>query len=132
MVHLYFFNPLPKLGFLGRLFFRGSKRLLKPADAGRYTPPAKSTKSRVPTTPFYDNEIRAKISGGVFHDPDYYKDDSEGGFCVFRVENTLFKVICLVVVSVFLAHHLVGFLGPSMFFATGTLCVCRYVQLAPA
>ncbi|KIJ96771.1 hypothetical protein K443DRAFT_106741 [Laccaria amethystina LaAM-08-1] len=90
MVHLLFFNPLHKLGFLGRLFFRGSKRLLKPADAGKCTPPA--SKSRVPNTPLYDNEIRAKISGEVFRDPDYYKDDSEGGFCVFRVENTLFKV----------------------------------------
>lgn len=128
MVHLYFFNPLHKLGVLGRLFFRGSKRLLKPADAGTYTPPAKS---RVPTTPlFYDNEIRAKISGEVFRDPDYYKDESEGGFCVFRVENTLFKVIFLVVGSVFFRSSI--FLGSSMFFATRTLCVCRYVQLAAA
>ena len=94
MVHLYFFtNPLHKLGFLGRLFFRRSERLLKPADAGKSTPPP--AKSRIPTTPFYDNEIRAAtFSGEVFRDPDYYKDDSEGGFCVFRVENTLFKVIC--------------------------------------
>ena len=102
MVHLYFFtNPLHKLGFLGRLFFRRSERLLKPADAGKSTPPP--AKSRIPTTPFYDNEIRAaNFSGEVFRDPDYYKDDSEGGFCVFRVENTLFKVIFPLFPPVFL------------------------------
>ena len=104
MVHLYFFtNPLHKLGFLGRLFFRRSERLLKPADAGKSTPPP--AKSRIPTTPFYDNEIRAAtFSGEVFRDPDYYKDDSEGGFCVFRVENTLFKVIFPRFLFRFLAH----------------------------
>jgi len=25
-------------------------------------------------------------------DPEYYKDESQGGFCVFQVENNLFKV----------------------------------------
>lgn len=93
-MHLYFFprNPLHKLGFLGRLFFRGG-RLLKPADAGKG---ACTARSQIPTTApsFYDNEIgiRANFAGEVFRDPDYYKDDSEGGFCVFRVQNTLFKV----------------------------------------
>ncbi|PPQ68377.1 hypothetical protein CVT24_004797 [Panaeolus cyanescens] len=29
---------------------------------------------------------------GLTHDDEYYKDESDTGFCIFRVENTLFKV----------------------------------------
>ena len=30
--------------------------------------------------------------GGLFRDVEYYKDEGEAGLCVFRVEDTLFKV----------------------------------------
>ena len=30
--------------------------------------------------------------GRLFRDMEYYKDEREAGLCVFRVENTLFKV----------------------------------------
>jgi hypothetical protein len=34
----------------------------------------------------------AKALEKPVRDPEYYRDESQGGFCVFQVENMLFKV----------------------------------------
>jgi hypothetical protein len=39
-----------------------------------------------------DTNSRYVPQGGLFRDIEYYKDEREAGLCVFRVEDTLFKV----------------------------------------
>jgi hypothetical protein len=100
MVSLYILNPAHKLRFLSKLILKGSKRILRDISTSStptLTPSldegAEQTKR---TTINVLNLIKTGLDHvpqeGLTRDADYYKDDSEDGFCVFRVESTLFKV----------------------------------------
>ncbi|KAH9480688.1 hypothetical protein JR316_0007288 [Psilocybe cubensis] len=104
MVHLYVLNPTQKLRFVSRLILKGSKRILKQVNKQDTSSRASSSSSSSVTD--VEAKRRQKISiydlikddlpsvpeGGLTRNAKYYMDESEGGFCVFRVENTLFKV----------------------------------------
>ncbi|KAF8157976.1 hypothetical protein B0H34DRAFT_706993 [Crassisporium funariophilum] len=96
MVNLYILNPAHKLRFLSKLFLSTSKRAWKdvapptstlPQDDVPPTPPPKANVSHL-----IKSNMRGAPQADLIRDTEYYKDESEGGFCVFRVEDTLFKV----------------------------------------
>ncbi|KAF8885681.1 hypothetical protein CPB84DRAFT_1685331 [Gymnopilus junonius] len=98
MVHLYILNPAHKLHFMSRLFLKGSKRILKQVNASPINPgisqaqegPAK--RSKVNVLDLIKADLPSVPQSALTRDTNYYKDESGGGFCIFRVENTLFKV----------------------------------------
>ncbi|KDR82930.1 hypothetical protein GALMADRAFT_134458 [Galerina marginata CBS 339.88] len=99
MVHLYVLNPAHKLRFIARHFFKGSKRILKQVNEPSSTSTIPEFPEVQPPRPpkfnildFIKADLPLAPHGGLTRDNEYYRDDSEGGFCIFRVENTLFKV----------------------------------------
>ncbi|TFK34739.1 hypothetical protein BDQ12DRAFT_689102 [Crucibulum laeve] len=89
MVQFYIFNPAHKLRVLSTLLYQGSRRLLRSAT----TPSTVSARSgKVTISSLINTDLPTLPSGALIHDADFYKSDSDGGFCVFRVENTLFRV----------------------------------------
>jgi len=97
MVNLYVFNPSLKLRFLSGLVSKGSKRILSNIKAqptatpsGHLAPP----KFNLGVFDLIDTELRHVPQGGLTHDANYYTEERESGLCVFRLEDTLFKV-CL-------------------------------------
>ncbi|KAG6902963.1 hypothetical protein C0995_008536 [Termitomyces sp. Mi166 len=90
MIHLYLFNPIPKLRLLSSFLFKGSKHILgsvsEPGQKG-------SVQLSLRYTPCCEAPLEAPISkrDEPIRDSDYYIN-SRNGFCVFRVENTLFNV----------------------------------------
>ncbi|KAG5646902.1 hypothetical protein DXG03_001978 [Asterophora parasitica] len=91
MVHLYVFNPAPKLRLLSTLFVRGSKRIL--GTVSESTSPLSAQSRSQQCTPFSLVPLEAPRlpEGQLVRDPDYYAN-SRKGFCAFLVENTLFNV----------------------------------------
>lgn len=88
MAHLYALNTARKLRFIATLFSRGSKRILGLVDSS----PA-NTFRKVNTASMFDITLQTNpIASGPIQDAVYYKH-SDAGYCVFQVENTLFKVI---------------------------------------
>ncbi|PFH51237.1 hypothetical protein AMATHDRAFT_59534 [Amanita thiersii Skay4041] len=96
MVNVYVFNPTHKLRLLSRLVFQATKRILK---NGQIDP----TQQRKMNIAYYQcADVASFATAASFkspssitklvYDPVYYKDESENGFCVFQVENTLFRV----------------------------------------
>lgn len=104
MVHLNIFRPARKLLFMSKLVFRASKRILKLAP-GASSLPIPDTNQMTPRTINVSHLIRENLFNapqeGLIHDKEYYEPDSEGGFCIFRVEHTLFKVILTSVIVPF-------------------------------
>lgn len=100
MVSLYVLNPAHKLRFLSKLILKGSKRILKDVSTSSTSSLAlpldgevKQTKrTKINVLNLIKSNLDHVPQEGLTRDPDYYKDDSEDGFCVFRVESTLFKV----------------------------------------
>ncbi|KAF8625906.1 hypothetical protein AX17_006632 [Amanita inopinata Kibby_2008] len=99
MVNIYVFNPSHKLRFLSKLFYQGTKRILKnvQVDAPAGLPAtARPRKANIayPQGSDFSFELSSTTSAlrKPIRDPDYYKDENQGGFCIFRVENTLFRV----------------------------------------
>lgn len=100
MVSLLVINPAHKLRLLSKLILKGSKRLVK--DIGTSTSPLYSPlpaeECKVVKHPKINPRILIKAElvsipkEGLSLDAEYYRDDSESGLCLFRVENTLFKV----------------------------------------
>ncbi|KAG5730026.1 hypothetical protein E4T56_gene20187 [Termitomyces sp. T112] len=89
MVHLYLFNPVPKLRLLSGLFFKGSKHILESVSEPRNKG---SAQLNLRCTPYYEAPIEASIPKD---EPPHHSDcyiNSRNGFCVFQVENTLFNV----------------------------------------
>ncbi|KAF8238465.1 hypothetical protein L208DRAFT_289166 [Tricholoma matsutake] len=87
MAHLYALNTARKLRFIATLFSRGSKRILGLVDSS----PA-NTFRKVNTASMFDITLQTNpIASGPIQDAVYYKH-SDAGYCVFQVENTLFKL----------------------------------------
>ncbi|PPQ78735.1 hypothetical protein CVT25_010738 [Psilocybe cyanescens] len=103
MVHLYVLNPTHKLRFVSRLIVKGSKRILKQVNKQESSQASSSSSSftyveekRRPKINIYDlirDDLPSAPEGDLTRNAEYYRDESEGGFCVFRVENTLFKIL---------------------------------------
>ena len=99
MVNLYLVNPAHKLRFVSRLILRGSKRILGNVAAPSKIPDDHDVEleKRPPKINVFDlikKDLPPIPRGGLTRSAEYYRDESEGGFVVFRVEDTLFKV-CL-------------------------------------
>ncbi|KAF8810212.1 hypothetical protein BYT27DRAFT_6494585 [Phlegmacium glaucopus] len=93
MVHLNVFNPARELRYMSKLILRVSKRIL---HAGALSLPIPDSSHLTPQTAHVSYLIKANLFNApredLIHDTKYYEPDSEGGFCIFRVEDTLFKV----------------------------------------
>lgn len=98
MASLY---PTSKLRFLSALVLKASRRILK--NISPQTPripdlDAERSRSQarfnLKVFDLVDTDLRHvhHPQGRLFRDMEYYKDEREAGLCVFRVENTLFKV----------------------------------------
>lgn len=100
MVHLDLVSPVHKLRFVTRQAIKGSKRIFKQINKERISKaaPASSTvphqrqRPKINILDLIKEDFPSAPEGGLIRNAQYYKDDSDGGFCVFRVENTLFKV----------------------------------------
>ncbi|KAM6494474.1 hypothetical protein JOM56_010835 [Amanita muscaria] len=99
MVNIYVYNPSKKLGWLRKLLLEASKRVLKNIhneSAMGLTTAARPPKASIVFSPTSDHSFEftkpAKAKGKPVRDPEYYKDESQGGFCIFQVENKLFRV----------------------------------------
>jgi hypothetical protein len=104
MVNLYVFNPSNKLRFLSAFLHKASKRIRKNIQSSQQTHRAATLKLAdlhpVPSRATFnlkvfdlvDSNSRYIPQRGLFRDVEYYKDEREAGLCVFRVEDTLFKV----------------------------------------
>jgi len=110
MVNLYVFNPSNKLRFLTAFLQRSSKRIRKNIQSSQHThrarladlhPHHSRAAFNLKVFDLVDSNSRFVPQGGLFRDVEYYKDDREAGLCVFRVEDTLFKVSepCLITLS---------------------------------
>jgi len=84
---------------LSTFLHRRSNRIIATANSTPLT-----TKSRRIDSVFVvDTEAQLAIPLSdcpAIRDTEYYKDESDGGFCIFRVENTLFKVSSYCVVNI--------------------------------
>jgi hypothetical protein len=83
---------------MSKLLFTASKRILKHAETSSLPIPIPDTSHLTPPTVNVPHLIKTDLpfnapQEDLIHDKKYYEPDSEGGFCIFRVENTLFKVI---------------------------------------
>jgi hypothetical protein len=99
MVNLYVFNPSNKLRFLSAFLQRSSKRIRKNIQSSQQTHRLADLHAAQSRATFnlkvfdlVDSTARYVPQGGLFRDVEYYKDEREAGLCVFRVEDTLFKV----------------------------------------
>lgn len=90
MTHLYLFNPARKFRLLSTLLYRGSQRILGSLDANSRVLGAKP----LPKPSKYLNlSIHPQPKSQLPRDADFfYSEETHSGFCVFQVENTLFKV----------------------------------------
>src|SRR5436853_95653 len=99
MVNLYIVNPAHKLRFVSRLILRGTKRILRnftaPSSVSKTPAEVEVEEERSPKVNVLNlikTDLRPVPRGGLTRNAEYYRDESEGGFCVFRLEDTLFKV----------------------------------------
>ena len=101
MVSLVVLNPAHKLRLLSKLILKGSSRMLKGTDTSMTsfcTPPLAEDFSKQKKVS--KNNASQLVKSDISHvpeeclslDTEYYKPESEGGLCTFRVENTLFRV----------------------------------------
>ena len=93
MVHLDIFSPARKLFFMSKLILRASKRILPHASGASSLSIPDTSQVTSRNISYLIKEDLFNAPQGLIHDKKYYEHDSEGGFCIFRVENTLFKVI---------------------------------------
>jgi hypothetical protein len=104
MAHFYVINPARKLRLLTTLFYRGSRRILGIVDAKSL--PSNTSKNANSTSMFKValGEILIRECEPI-QDEVYYKH-SDAGYCVFQVENTLFKVISFFYINSECGPHL--------------------------
>ncbi|KAF8630486.1 hypothetical protein AX15_002881 [Amanita polypyramis BW_CC] len=95
MVNIYLFKPSQKVRFLSKLLFQATRRILKNVQTDSTMGLATAVKVNIAYSPS-DFSFKSRKSSTVLEkpvrDPEYYKDESQGGFCVFQVENKLFRV----------------------------------------
>jgi hypothetical protein len=97
MVNLYLFKPAQKFRILSNVLFQTTRRILRNVlhteSAMGLAAASRSLKANIA---YSATERSLKFSQKTLvkpiRDPEYYKDESQGGFCVFQVENNLFKV----------------------------------------
>ena len=93
MTHLYLFNPARKIRLLSALLYRGSQRILGTLDS---TSRVLGTKPLPKPSKYVNLPVHPQPPvdrGQLVRDTDFfYPEEIDCGFCVFRVENTLFKV----------------------------------------
>jgi len=102
MANLYLLNPTSKLRFLSTLVLKASRRILKkninlqpPRIPDLNAEERSQARFNLKVFDLVDTDLRhvhQHPQGRLFRDMEYYKDEREAGLCVFRVENTLFKV----------------------------------------
>jgi hypothetical protein len=99
MVNIYVFNPSNKLRLLSKLLLQASKRILKSVHSDTamgLTAPTRPVKANISCTNSAEYDLDFKKPPRPLEkpvrDPEYYKDESQGGFCIFQVENRLFRV----------------------------------------
>lgn len=95
MVHIQVINPLQKLRQLSRMF-RLSKHIVLASMEERSPGLHQAREERCYSDTTIQDQVVYKpdeLSHPTIRcDPEYYKHGDEGGFCVFLVENTLFRV----------------------------------------
>lgn len=88
MVYIHVLNPLHRLRRLTKCWTRGWKAAL-PETTTLSTPEVECAPTDPVQEPIYD----IRLSGSKPHyDREYYANNEEGSFCVFLVEDTLFRV----------------------------------------
>jgi len=101
MANLYLLNPTSKLRSLSALVLKASRRILKknislqpPRIPDLNAERSHAARFNLKVFDLVDTDLRHvhHPQGRLFRDMEYYKDEREAGLCVFRVENTLFKV----------------------------------------
>ncbi|KAK2465419.1 hypothetical protein APHAL10511_002773 [Amanita phalloides] len=99
MVNIYVFKTAQKFQFLSHFLFQTTRRILKNVLRADSTMGfAAATRSMKANIAYRTSERSLKhpkppkSPEKPVRDPEYYKDESQGGFCVFQVENKLFKV----------------------------------------
>ena len=128
MVHLNIFSSARRLLFMSKPIPRAFKRILKFAPGASSLPNIRDTSHithQIANAHLIKNDLFDTPQDGLIHDKKYYEPDSEGGFCIFRVEDTLFKVISRQ--SPFHFTCSTSYQGPSMLSLARTISVWRYV-----
>ncbi|KAF9525496.1 hypothetical protein CPB83DRAFT_772029 [Crepidotus variabilis] len=98
MVNLYLFKSAKKLHILSALLIKIPKRALRTLHSRSPALPiipslvTQPTKCNFPVLDLVQAAEHDAPPGSITRDVNYYKDSRECGMCVFRVENTLFKV----------------------------------------
>jgi len=94
MTHLYLLNPARKIRLLSTLLYRGSQRLL--GSRLDSTSRVMGTKPLPKPTKYVNLPIHPQPPvdrSQLARDADFFcSEEPNDGFCVFQVENTLFKV----------------------------------------
>lgn len=97
---MYIINPARKFRFLSNVVIKSSSRLLKQPTCAPCPSPSNVTNLYVPDTR-PRRVVRRNLSEKALpeipldelqRDAHYYSNDMDSGCCVFRAENTLFKV----------------------------------------
>ncbi|KAF4617362.1 hypothetical protein D9613_006153 [Agrocybe pediades] len=97
--HLYVLNPTHKIRAIFNAIFKGSKRALRDVNnTPTFTIVPPHSVEDFPWRPKYNLADLVKTDfpptphDALRHDSKYYINEEESGFCIFRAENTLFKV----------------------------------------
>lgn len=99
MVNIYF-KPVQKFRILSNFIFQTTRRILRNVlhteSAMGLAAASRAVKANIAyATSERSLKFSQKSLEKPVRDPEYYKDESQGGFCVFQVENSLFKVALL-------------------------------------
>jgi hypothetical protein len=97
---MYIANPARKLRFLSNIVLKSSSRLLRQTSFGAHTSASSITDFYVPDIrpqkADKSNLLQKKLPDVppeyLQRDSLYYSSDADGGYCIFRAENMLFKV----------------------------------------
>lgn len=100
MVHMFIVNPARKFRLLSNVVLKSSSRLLKQTGFESHASASSITDVYVPDTRpqkmnksyLSQKKLPEVPPGSLQRDPQYYTSESDSGCCVFRAENTLFRV----------------------------------------
>ncbi|KAF5315189.1 hypothetical protein D9619_006937 [Psilocybe cf. subviscida] len=101
MVHMYIVNPARKLRFLSNVVLKSSSRLLRQTSFGAHAPASSITDfyivpdtrpQKTDRSNLLDKKLPDVPPECLQRDSRYYSSESDSGCCVFRAENTLFRV----------------------------------------
>lgn len=129
MVNLYIFHPPQKCHTLSKMLLKGIKRLFhhgsRPSPQISNLDESEKRRPRPNPLDLIDINLPHIPVSGLTHDDEYYKEEFDSGFCIFRVEDTLFKVDSSVFILVFvngaLSHFCHVIIGAQVLSAAGTI-----------